>query len=229
MEFSQLNEEEKRLLDGIFLFENADPLSVGRMIGDPLCTLETFRRGDVIYSARRYSRSVGCVLSGQVRVSKAAADSRRYIMKTLTPGECFGAAAVFCNCPEYVTVLDARCPCRIVFFPQTLLESLMAECPAVAMNYIRFLSDRIRFLNDRIQGLISPSACQALAAFLMDCCTGGKTAIVLAGSIASLADRLNIGRSSLYRAFGQLERRGLIAREGKRIRILDPDGLSRHI
>ncbi len=92
-----------------------------------------------------YRRSLGYVLSGSIQVSKTTSDEHRYIMNTLRPKSSFGAAAVFCDSPEYVTVLKALSACRIVFFPQELLERLIAESPAAAKNYVAFLSERIRF------------------------------------------------------------------------------------
>lgn len=231
MELSRLTKAEAERVRTFFLFKNAGADLTDRVLRDKRCELAEYPRGAVIYSAENYRRSVGYILDGAIRVSKTAQDAHRYIMNTLNPGSCFGAAAVFCDCGDYVTVLEALAPCRIVFFPQALLESLMTESPAAAMNYVAFLSDRIRFLNGRIQGLISASAGEALAGFLLDAAAeaSGVTTVRLGSSLSALADRLNIGRSSLYRALGELERLALIARDGRNIRILDPDGLARYV
>lgn len=226
-----LNDQEATMLAGFFLFRNTGADLAARALSDARCTLAEFQKGDIIYTAGNYRRSVGFILAGAVQVCKTTPDAHRYIMNTLAPGDSFGAAAVFCDASEYVTELKALAPCRIVFFQQALMESLMAENPAVAINYIGFLSDRVRFLNDRIQGLISASAGQALAHFLLAGC-GGEAAepgISLAGSLSDLAEKLNIGRSSLYRSFTALENQGLIARQGKYIRILDPEGLAKYL
>jgi CRP-like cAMP-binding protein len=230
MELQLLSDKEAAMLAEFFLLKNAGADLAARTLADARCELAAYARGDVIFSAENYSRSIGFILAGSVRVCKNTPDGRRYIMNTLAPGDSFGAAAVFSDAPEYVTVLNALAPCRIVFFPQALMEETIAESPAVALNYIRFLSERVRFLNGRIQGLISASAGQALADFLLSSCVGesGGPAISLAGSISALAEKLNIGRSSLYRSFDALESRGLIARDGKNIRILDPEGLAQY-
>ena len=46
------------------------------------------------------------------------------------------------------------------------------------------------------------------------------------GSISALAKELNIGRASLYRAFEEFRRAGLIVKDGRQIEITDLDGLS---
>lgn len=229
MELSQLSSEETDFVKNLFLFKNAEEDLVMRALADGLCEFAEFRKGEVVYSIRNYRHSVGCILSGSVQANKITSDEHRYIMNTLRPGSSFGAAAVFCDSPEYVTVLKTLSACRIVFFPQALLERLITESPVVAKNYVGFLSDRIRFLNDKIQGLISASTGQALANYLVNSCgeEGGRPVVRLDGSISALADKLNIGRSSLYRAFDTLEHRGIISREDKKIIILDPEELER--
>ena len=229
MAFIKLDPKETDIVKSLFLFKGAEEELVVRALSDSLCEAAEFKKGEIIYSIHEYRQSLGCILSGSVQVTKTTADEHRYIMNTLRQGSSFGAAAVFCDSPEYVTVLRAQSACRIVFFPQALLERLIEESPVVAKNYVAFLSDRIRFLNDKIQGLISASTGQALANYLMGSCVeeAGRPVVRLDGSVSALAGKLNIGRSSLYRAFDALERRGIISREEKKIVILDPEGLER--
>ncbi len=127
-----------------------------------------------------------------------------------------------------MTVLTAASDCRIVFFPRELLVTLTQEVHDIALNYIRFLTGRVRFLNDKIQGLVSGSAEAALRQYLLQNTEayGDKHIVRLPGSISALAETLNIGRASLYRAFESLERAGIIKKTGKEIEIISPDGLS---
>lgn len=226
-----MSENEFNRICDFFLFKNVSPVVVEQALGDELCELVDYCKGDIIYSVHRYQRSVGVILFGRIQVSKEAGDAHQYIMNTLGTGDCFGVAAVFSDAQEYVTVLKAMSPCRVVFFPQKLLERLIEECPAIAKNYIGFLSDRIRFLNDKIQGLISTSAVQTLVNYLINSYTEEEDGafVQLDGSVSSLANKLNIGRSSLYRAFDQLELGGVISRGGKSIRILDPEKLGKYL
>ncbi|NCB50430.1 MAG: Crp/Fnr family transcriptional regulator [Clostridia bacterium] len=229
MELSRLNSKETDFVRNLFLFKNTEEELVARALSDRLCEVAEFCKGEIVYSIHDYRHSLGCILSGTVQVSKTTSEEHRYIMNTLRQGSSFGAAAVFCDSPEYVTVLKASTPCRILFFPQELLERLIAESPVVAKNYVVFLSDRIRFLNDKIQGLISASTGQALANYLINSCEeeDGRPVVRLDGSVSALAGKLNIGRSSLYRAFDTLEHLGIILREDKKIMILDPESLER--
>jgi transposase len=54
----------------------------------------------------------------------------------------------------------------------------------------------------------------------------GRIYVYPGGSISALAKELNIGRASLYRAFEEFRRAGLIVKDGRQIEITDLDGLS---
>ena len=66
----------------------------------------------------------------------------------------------------------------------------------------------------------APSAEGKLARYLL---SFGDKELTL--SATQLGRRLGVGRATLYRAFEALERAGTISREGKTIRILQPEAL----
>ena len=194
--------EELSLLAGTFLFRGTDPALVRRAAEDPRCTRETFPKGARLYSPRHFRRSLGVVALG--------------------PGELFGAAALFHSRDRYETTLTARTPCTAAFLPQDLVEELLGESRALCRNYIGYLSDRIHFLNRRIEGLTTPGAVGKLSRYLLE---EGRRGGELSCCATELARRLDVSRASLYRAFEELEAAGAIRREGKRLLLLDREGL----
>jgi CRP-like cAMP-binding protein len=227
MDCSLLNKNDMSKISHSFLFTGTDADFILRVLSDPLCEIIRFNKGDVIFNREDYKNSIGLILSGEVEASKTASE-HKYLMNSIGPGGIFGAAALFTQSDEYVTVLTALRQSRIVFFPQELLERLILMNPAAAVNYITFLSGRIRFLNMKIQSLISVSAGQTVAQYLIGHMTddSGRLVVRSTGSLKALSERLNIGRTSLYRALSQLETRGIIKKEGKSIEILNLDALA---
>ena len=222
----QLSANDLKTVSCCFLFKGESDAFVLRAVSDEKCEIAGFKKGEIIFDRHDFRRCIGIILSGRVHVSNAPEDGKRFLMNTLENGGIFGAAAVFSDEPDYVTVLTAASACRVLFLPQQLLTDLMRESTAVMDNYLRFLSGRIHFLNAKIQGLTSSSAVQALArhlAGLADCDSGS---IILKTGLSSLADTLNLGRASLYRAFDALEAVGAIKRNGKNIDILDAQTLA---
>ncbi len=225
MDINDLKRGEFERISNCFLFGETDGAFIRRALKDERCRLIETKKEAVVFDVFDYRNSLGFVLSGLIEVTKPS--SRRYSMTTLSKGSLFGSADLYDEDAEVVTVLTAASDCRIVFFPLRLLETLMREDSTVAFNYIRFLTGRIRFLNEKIYGLVSESALAALSHYLVQnvVSNGEKHVVRPAGSISALAEQLNIGRASLYRAFDALERGGLIKRRGREIEIVRLYGL----
>ncbi len=226
MDIKDLKAGEWDQISGCALFQGVGEQIVSRALEDVRCRLVALSRGDVVFEVYDYRHCLGVVLAGSIAVTKPTGS--RYVMAALGRGSLFGSANLYDDDTDVVTVLTASSDCRIVFFPKELLEALMREAQAVALNYIRFLTGRVRFLNDKIQGLVSASAEAALKQYLLQnaAVSGEKCIVRPSGSISSLAEALNIGRASLYRAFQALQRTGAIRKNGKEIEIIDLDVLS---
>lgn len=177
--------------------------------------LLTVARGGVVYGPGRFRRCLGVVLRGRIEVRRES-----ILMATLSAGDVFGAAVLFNDSPDYPTTLTALSPCQTLLIPQECVRRLLRECPAFAEDYAAYLSGRIQFLSQRLEAVSSPSAEGKLARYLLSC---GGEAVTL--SATALCQRLGVGRATLYRAFEALEDAGAIAREGKTIRVLQPEAL----
>lgn len=206
------------LLSRCPLFAGCDQKILRRALADDGCTLAEFETGQTLYQPHSFSRSLGVLLSGSVRVTRDA-----LVISVLSPGELFGAAALFNDRPDYATTLTAAAPCRVVLLEQALVSRLMDEDPCVRDNYIRYLSGRIRFLSSKVQSLAAPGADGKLVRFLLSRLTPDQPTLVCPAT--ELAQRLGISRASLYRAFESLEARGLIAHRGRRVEVIDFAGL----
>ena len=209
---------ERTLLAGTFLFRDAPREAVELARTDPRALRRRAARGEVLYDPRHFQRSLGVVLEGRIQVNKGP-----LIMSVLGPGELFGAAALFNDRPDYATTLTARTPCALLLLPQDLVEELMGRWPQVGRNYVAYLSGRIRFLAAKIDALTAGTARRKAARYLLTR-RAGETA-ELDCSVTDLARRLGVSRASLYRALDGLEAEGVIARKGRRVRILDETAL----
>ena len=147
-------------------------------------------------------------------------------MNVLGPGQCFGAASMFQEYDFYVTDIRAGKRSSVLFLPQDALMQLFGQSQRALANYLSFLTGRIFYLNRRIDAYTGGSAECRLAMYLLDNQQdGAPPTVTLPFGMNKLAELLGIGRASLYRAMETLEKKGLIAREGKCIAILKPNGL----
>ena len=210
----RLNETEMELVLKTELFRGSPPSVLTRILAVSDCTAADYEKNDVVYDKTNFSRSLGIVLDGRLRVTKENADKRPIVMSTLQRGALFGAAALFNSEPEYATKVTAIERSRVLFLPQRLIKRMIEREPDIAENYIRYLSERILFLNRKIYFLTAGTAEQRLAGFLLDNLAVGEYS-EMPMPMHKLADALNMSRASLYRAFAELTESGAVSKQGK--------------
>lgn len=210
----KLNETETELVLKTELFRGSPPSVLTRILAVSDCTAAEYEKNDVVYDKTNFSRSLGIVLEGRLRVTKENADKRPIVMSTLQRGAMFGAAALFNSEPEYATKITAIEHSRVLFLPQRLIKRMIEREPEIAENYIRYLSERILFLNRKIYFLTAGTAEQRLAGFLLDNLAVGEFS-EMPMTMHRLADALNMSRASLYRAFDELTASGAVSKQGK--------------
>lgn len=210
----KLNGTETELVLKTELFRGSPPGVLTRILAVSDCTAAAYEKNDVVYDKTNFSRSLGIVLEGRLRVTKENADKRSIVMSTLQRGAMFGAAALFNSEPEYATKITAIEHSRVLFLPQRLIKCMIEREPEIAENYIRYLSERILFLNRKIYFLTAGTAEQRLAGFLLDNLAVGEFS-EMPMTMHRLADALNMSRASLYRAFDELTASGAVSKQGK--------------
>lgn len=177
-----------------------------------------FSKGEVIYATDRFDKAIGFLLSGSAYA--IADNSNRVVMRKFAPGMCFGAAALFGCSENYVSTVTAKTDTDIQFLHEEEIRNLFLRYPKTAVNYISFLSDKIRFLNARLSVLSCGNAEKTVYQYLLSVTDESGTA-QLPKSMTLLSKMLGLGRASLYRALGSLEKSGFIKRENNQIKVIE--------
>lgn len=204
-----MTEGEKHIVLSLPLFRGVPKEISAELLSSRGCAARDFGRGEVVYDHENFKKALAVLLSGRLQVSKKTADGGELIMSTLYPTALFGAAALFNDSGTYASIITAKEDSRALFLPRAPLLRAMKESPALAENYIRYLSERIEFLNRRIMRLTAGTAEQRLAGFLLDNLPG-ETRVARPMPMTDTAKALNMGRASLYRAMERLEKIGAI-------------------
>lgn len=185
----------------------------------------TYPAGEVILTGDAFAKSLFFVESGTATVTRTV-DGNPVLLNLVRAGGCFGAAALFGNCPHYPTTVRAKTRLSLLEIDGEALTALCYAYPQVAMAHIRFLSERIRFLNDKIDSLTGRTSESKLAKFLL---THSDPEGVFCPELTmkNVAASLDIGRASLYRLLSRLSDEGLIRQEGGTIQIINKTLLER--
>ena len=178
-----------------------------------------YTKGKTVYHTDAFRHAIGLIISGSVTVRTPEESGHALMMNRLGRGSMFGAAALFGSSDTYVTQITAEETTSIVFLPQDIITDWLPRFPRLAENYIRFLSDRIRFLNRKLTVLTTGNAVTRLYQYLL--AQQDEHGIVrMPRSMVELANTLNIGRSSLYRALDSLQEAGMLRHEGREYRLM---------
>ena len=208
------------------LFEGCGQEEISAFLKESGVTVLTFSGRERIPREERRTRW-GIVLSGSVRLYAGDESGGEMLLNVVGAGQPFDIASLACGSGNPVrSEAQAAGKCRVAFLGVPEPANFTANYPRIAANVMRFFCGRIGFLTRKIHTLSRGTAERKLADFLLsEFTTDSGTPEVTVKSCAELATRLNLSRASLYRAFGQLEQSGMIARSGKTIVLTDVSAL----
>jgi CRP-like cAMP-binding protein len=108
---------------------------------------------------------------------------------------------------------------------QGFLKLLMRN-DVILVNFLDMISDRSQFLSEKIKFLNFKTIKGKLAHFILQRAGKERSSVNLEMTQNDLADFFGVARPSVGRALGELEEEGYIEARGKKILILDKEGLS---
>lgn len=166
------------------------------------------------------------ILSGQLRVSTLSAKGDEAPIRIVSAGESTGAVPIISNRPSDVNVIANR-ESTIAMIGRTLARQVLCE-PRVSVALNRLLASLVGRLIHCHGRREFPRADARVAAVIVD-------ELDLAADLdaapaeplgqATIAAMAKVSRETVSRVLSSLELRGLIAKEGRRIRVLDPNAL----
>ena len=202
-----------------FLFSDIKMNEAELLLNDIEYTVLSYARGETVYSPEKYSDAVGFVVNGLCEVKQRNNIDGNVILNTLNPGDSFGFLAIFSS-EAFPTYIYAKKNSEIVFLSKKSIEALIRSSDEIAINMIKFLSDRVSFLNKKISTVTKSSVDAKLAAFLLFQAKLQKTDEPKF-NLKKCSESINAGRTSVYRSIDFLKNCGYITAENKTIKILN--------
>lgn len=186
--------------------------------------------GETLFSAGEPSRGMFLVVSGRTRAVRHGADGREQIMHEDGPGATFPEVAVFDGGP-YPSTVVAVSDATLLFLPKKEVQRICLAYPQVALAALNVLSKRLRKATGMVEDFSLRDVGQRLGEYLLEeAFSEGRNVepgfqLELRHTNQEIADLIGSVREVISRAFGKLQRRGLIEKDGRIVRILDPEGL----
>ena len=190
--------------------------------------LKKFEKGTVLFAQGEEANGFYVVVEGRIKVYRLSSRGRQQILHVFGPGEAFAEAALFSG-SRYPAWAETLTPATVLLFPRKAFLELVRKRPELALNMLALQALRLRKLAGMIESLSLKEVPERLAGYLLYLReTKGGPEFELEIPKGELAALLGTVPETLSRVLNRLSEKGLISVSGKRIRILDEEGL-RHL
>jgi CRP/FNR family transcriptional regulator len=183
-------------------------------------------KGEIIVSEGDEGRGFFVIAEGRVKVFKVSAEGKEQILHIFGPGQPFGEVPVFAGqrFPAHAQAIDKA---TVFFLPRAAMVDLITANPSLALNMLAEMSRKLRLFAVQIENLSLKEMPARLASYLIHLADeqGREEVINLKISKGQLASILGTIPETLSRIFAKLSGNQLIRVEGKKITLLDRDGL----
>ncbi len=181
--------------------------------------------GTVLFLQGDPAQGFYLLLSGRVRIYKAAPDGREFTLHQIQPGQMFAEAAIFRG-NTYPANAIAEEDSEVVFVPKAEFLSVVTKSPQISVKIIASLSAWLREFAEKLENLSLREVPQRLAAYLLKLSEGsGSSQLDLPTTKAKLASELGTISETLSRSLRKLIDSGVISVDGNHIEILDAESL----
>jgi CRP-like cAMP-binding protein len=196
-----------------------DPIAAG--------TIEVHApRGTIIFSRGDPCLGFHLVVFGQVKLAFLATDGSEKVVEIVGPGGSFGEALMFMEKP-YILMAQTLADSLLLHVSKSVVFDEIEREPRFARKMLGGMSRRLHELISDIEAYSLQSSTQRIIGYLLRQHDDQEESLVvrLPASKANIASRLNTTPEHFSRLLHDLADRGLIAVDGRNVRILDLDRL----
>ena len=190
---------------------------------------QEFRKNEMIYCEGEIPEFLYCVISGKIKIFKNGVGSRQQILRFIKEGENFAYRAYFAG-GKYVTSASALECVKAYSVPLTVIRQILESNNRLAMVFIKNLSADLGDIDSRIVSLTQKHIRGRLAetlVMMVDTYGVDPETKLLNGFLSreDLAGFANMTASNAIRTLAAFDSEGIIALEGKKIRIINESQL----
>ena len=197
------------------------------------CRRTSFGAKELIIAHEDRSFDVLFLMSGKARVNIYSPGGQRVSFRDINEGAIFGELSAIDGEPRSASVEGIE-PCTAVIMPQKTFLQALSDHPAFMMAVMGHLTKQVRSLTARVvefSTLAVANRVQAELLRLAERCPSQANQALLAPAPthAEIASRISTHREAVTRELSLLEDQGLIAKEGRTLRIMDLARLRRMV
>ena len=178
--------------------------------------------GQVLFHHRDPAKYVFALEVGRIRLLRYTCEGNLVIFQIIRPFESFAESALFTelyNCNAIVEI-----PSRVICYPKTLLsEVLQNNNSNLALSLLQRFNSKSQSLKKLLELRSIRSARDRILQYLLFSISPGETRIAFDRSYKDIANELGLSSETLYRSLSELQKSGIINRQGREIELLIPE------
>lgn len=214
----------KQLITGSILFDGLPEQQIAALAD--IAVEKKYKRGQTIFFEGDLGIGFFMVGEGKVKIFKVSSAGKEHILHIFGAGEPFGEVPVFHGQP-FPANAEALANTTTLFFPRDRFVLLVEQNPSIALNMLAVLSFRLRRFAAQIENLSLKEVPARLAGYLLYLSEeqDNSSEVELDISKGQLASLLGTIPETLSRMFAKMSEEGLIKVSGRKIQLLDYQGL----
>lgn len=187
-----------------------------------------YKRNEVVVQKGQPSSELFFLISGRLKVVDYALNGREVGFVFIEAGSHFGELALIDGKPRSASILATE-KATVAVLPKQHAQTLMYSEPSVSKKLLKQLANIIRQNNEHMVMLGNTSAPNRVNILLMKYAQdiNGVLTIEKPPTQTEIATMTNTTRETVSRTLSQLIDSGYIEKQGKKLTIIDPDGLER--
>ncbi len=195
-------------------------------------TCVTYKKGQNIFYEGTRPTGIYCMNEGKVKVFKNNIQGKEYIIYIAKPGDFLGYRALMGE-ELYAATATVLEDAKICFIPKEIFFEILQKNPAFMKKVVKAVCHEMGIMEDRMAEVAHKSVRERLAANLLMLKETygmegeGSTLIDIALSREDLAAIVGTATETVIRLLSEFKNDGLIAFEGKKIRVVDSRKLAK--
>lgn len=184
----------------------------------------SYKKGDVVFERDEDPNGLYCVLSGIVKIETENDEGRSHILRLVRGGQSMGYRALFGN-KAYQARAVVHENSEICYINKEAIHKLVATNTDLALKFLQLLSDDVKQAETRLCSATSKDTAARVAETLLF--LDAHFSPSKPWTRKDIADWAGTTPETVMRQLPHLEEQGLIASEGRRIKILNQQGLQK--
>ena len=176
--------------------------------------------GEMLFASGDPVRSLFVVESGRLRLLRHTAHGAALVLHVAQAGEAFAEASLFSR--TYHCDALAEISSTVIAYPKRALLEALREDPEAAITLVGHLAEQVQALRGRIELLNVKPARDRVLGYLHSRLAASATAVELDQTWKAIAGEIGLTHEAVYRALAELERDGLIQRDGNAVTLREP-------